>query len=244
MIPFTAYKPIAVGHRGWPAMYPANTLAGFKAAWQAGCAMVECDVRMSRDGVPVLAHDEYVVDIHGSSLSVAGTTAAELGALDLGAGQGVPTLQQLVDWAACGCAVMADFKVEGGGAEEKTAAILAALPSDKKLVPGASELSRELLRKADPNLPVSLSLGRERINDLAGDRFDELIAKLDTQAVTWQYHLLSANRVNALHVRGLTVYAWTVDDDVAIQHVAEMGVDGIISNRVDRLVLHLGLLPR
>ncbi len=236
--------PIAVGHRGYPALYPGNTLAGFQAAWQAGCAMVECDVRMSLDGVPVLAHDEHVVDIYGSSYSVVGTTAAELGALDLGAGQGVPTLQHLVDWAACGCAVMADFKVQGDGAEEKTASVLACLPPSHKLVPGASELSRRLLRQADPHLPVSLSLGREHRNELAGDGFEQLLATLDTDAVTWQYHVLSASRVSALRSRSITVYAWTVDDDAAIQHVAEMGVDGIISNRVDRLAQHLSLQPR
>ena len=56
---------------------------------------------------------------------------------------------------------------------------------------------------------------------------------------------MGGNRqVSGLRSRSLTVYAWTVDDDAAIQHVAEMGVDGIISNRVDQLAQRLGLQPR
>ncbi len=239
-----AHLPVSVGHRGWPALFPANTLAGFQSAWQAGCAMVECDVRIALDGVPVLAHDDYVIDRDGDRHSIPACTSAHLASLDLGAGQGVPTLQQLVDWASCGCAVMADFKIEGDGAETKTAEILSALPPGQKLVPGASAYSRKILRQVDPHLPISLSLGRERANELAGDGFDRLLESLDTDAVTWQFHLLSASRVDALQERGVVVYAWTVDDDAAIKHMIEIGVNGIISNRVDRLVSHLHLQPR
>lgn len=50
-------RPIFVGHRGYPAVYPENTLAGFKAALDAGAQAVECDIQFSRDGVPMVIHD-------------------------------------------------------------------------------------------------------------------------------------------------------------------------------------------
>ena len=85
---------------------------------------------------------------------------------------------------------------------------------------------------------------RRSINIKTGVGFQRMLATLDTDAVTLQYPLPSASRVIARHEEGVTAYAWTLVDDAAIQHVAEMGVDGINSNRVDRLVLHLGLQPR
>lgn len=46
-----------VGHRGDPRHAPENTLASLEMAWRHGRRAVECDVRASRDGVPVLCHD-------------------------------------------------------------------------------------------------------------------------------------------------------------------------------------------
>ena len=48
--------PAIVGHRGWPARFPDNTLAGFLAVTAVADA-VELDVRRSADGKLVLAHD-------------------------------------------------------------------------------------------------------------------------------------------------------------------------------------------
>lgn len=52
-----AQYPRIIGHRGYPAAYPENTLAGLVAAAEAGADGVELDVRMSADGVPIVIHD-------------------------------------------------------------------------------------------------------------------------------------------------------------------------------------------
>ncbi len=48
---------VLMAHRGWPARYPENSLAGVRAALDAGAAMVEVDVQLTADGVPVVLHD-------------------------------------------------------------------------------------------------------------------------------------------------------------------------------------------
>lgn len=47
-----------VAHRGWHKVHIENTLEAFHAAYEAGCHMVEFDVQLSRDGVPVVFHDD------------------------------------------------------------------------------------------------------------------------------------------------------------------------------------------
>lgn len=47
-----------VAHRGWHRFHVENTLEAFRAAYMAGCNMVEFDVQLSRDGVPVVFHDD------------------------------------------------------------------------------------------------------------------------------------------------------------------------------------------
>lgn len=75
---FVNTKPILVGHRGWPAAYPENTLAGFRAALEQGALAVECDIQFSSDGMPVVIHDPDLKRTAGKAGQVAAYTVAEL----------------------------------------------------------------------------------------------------------------------------------------------------------------------
>jgi glycerophosphoryl diester phosphodiesterase len=52
---------LIIGHRGAKGLAPENTKASFKAALDAGVDGIECDVRTSSDGIPVLIHDEAIL---------------------------------------------------------------------------------------------------------------------------------------------------------------------------------------
>jgi glycerophosphoryl diester phosphodiesterase len=73
-------SPLLIGHQGWPARYPGNTLAGFVAAL-AHVDGFELDVRRSKDGKLVLAHDPMI-----GPLVVADTPWSVLAEVDLGGG--------------------------------------------------------------------------------------------------------------------------------------------------------------
>lgn len=58
-----------VGHRGYAAQYPENTLPGFEAALTLGVDAIEMDIQLTRDGIPVVLHDfelERTTDGRGS----------------------------------------------------------------------------------------------------------------------------------------------------------------------------------
>ena len=225
-----------VGHRGAPRVFPANTMRSFQHAIELGCTMVECDVRRAADSILVLAHDPHVCAADGTVCDIAAHTSDRLAALDLGAGEGVPLLTELAAWAQGRCRLMADMKCEGDGVEALVAEALAPLSPADKIVPGAGSFSRELFRACDPALPLSFSLDGRDPNDLTDAQFQAYLDALTTDAVTWQYPLLTSERIAALHDRGLRVFAWTVDDADTMRRLAADGVDGIISNRADLLV--------
>ena len=207
-------------------------MRSFQRAVELGCAMVECDVRRALDGVLVLAHDGHVTDAKGRTYVIAEHAGEVLQRLDLGAGEGTPTLPELARWAQGRCAIMADMKCEGMGVEQAVAQALEALPVEAKIVPGAGEESRRVFRTCAPDLPLSLSMNAWEGNlRLAGGGFARLLSKIDTRAVTWEHPLLTAARIAALHAQGLHVYAWTVDDPQIMRRLIADGVDGIISNR-------------
>jgi glycerophosphoryl diester phosphodiesterase len=57
--------------------------------------------------------------------------------------------------------------------------------------------------------------------------------ELEVDGVSWEYPLINAERVAALHSKGARVFAWTVDDLDTMRRLLACGVDGITSNRSD-----------
>src|SRR5919199_4154952 len=74
-----------VGHRGAMGHCPENTLASFARALELGADWIECDVHLSRDGVPVVIHDETLDRTTSGHGPVHAHTLAELKRLDAGA---------------------------------------------------------------------------------------------------------------------------------------------------------------
>ena len=56
-MPLSANRPRLVAHRGFSERYPENTRIGLKAALQAGADAIEFDVQFSKDGIPMVIHD-------------------------------------------------------------------------------------------------------------------------------------------------------------------------------------------
>jgi glycerophosphoryl diester phosphodiesterase len=79
---------------------PENSLAAVQAAIDAGYG-IEIDLQLSRDGVPMVFHDETLDRLTGSTGWVKDHTAAELAAIPLlGGRDGIPTLRQVLDRVA------------------------------------------------------------------------------------------------------------------------------------------------
>lgn len=109
-LPAKPQLPLIIGHRGASAVAPENTLAAFERAFANGAHGIEFDVRLARDGVPVVIHDSNLKRTGGGARGIAQMTSAELARLDVGswfnrahpklardeyAQQTVPTLDQV-----------------------------------------------------------------------------------------------------------------------------------------------------
>src|SRR5262245_31578994 len=70
--------PVAIAHRGGAKLRPENTLLAFAHAMACGVDAIECDVRLSRDGEPVVIHDETLDRTTDRTGPVAALPADEL----------------------------------------------------------------------------------------------------------------------------------------------------------------------
>src|SRR5690606_18726941 len=101
-----------VAHRGDCARFPENSLAAFEHAIRAGADLLETDVRIAADGVPVCWHDPDLARVTGTATPIAGTTAAGLAAIALPGDARVHRLEEILAIARGRRPLMLDLKVD------------------------------------------------------------------------------------------------------------------------------------
>jgi glycerophosphoryl diester phosphodiesterase len=90
------YAPLVLGHRGYRARFPENTLRAFREALEAGADGIECDLQKGGDGSYVIIHDPGTGRVAGSDLAVGRAAVHELKMLDLGGGERIPLLVEML----------------------------------------------------------------------------------------------------------------------------------------------------
>lgn len=87
---------IIVAHRGLAEGMPENTLAAFRRSIERGVAIIELDLRISKDGQLVVIHDEMLDRTTNCLGSVAGMELAAIQACDAGGGERVPSFAEVL----------------------------------------------------------------------------------------------------------------------------------------------------
>jgi glycerophosphoryl diester phosphodiesterase len=88
---------LVLGHRGYRARFPENTLLAFRAALESGAGGIECDLQKSTDGRYVVIHDPTTERVSGEHRDVHTSTLQQLQGLDLGSGERIPALEEMLD---------------------------------------------------------------------------------------------------------------------------------------------------
>jgi len=230
--------PLAISHRACQGHAPENTLAGMLAALAFGVDAIEIDVQTSRDGVPVLVHDETVGRTTGGTGRVNDLTLAELRALDAGrgfdgrfAGERIPTLAEALETTRGRCLLVIEVKQRG--IEREVADVVRRLDAvaDSMVWSFHAEVVGAI-RVALPEVPAArLWAGRE------GDPAEVLGAtvRCGAQAVSVHHAAVSEALVRGARLRGLSVFTWTADTPEDQTRVAACGVAGVCTNYPDVL---------
>ena len=239
--------PLVVAHRGSSADYPENTLPAFEAAVREGADVVELDVRITADGVPVVLHDLEVASTTDGGGFVHTMTLAEVKRLDASARSGtevarseVPTLREAFEVLAGKVGLDLEIKNMPGEPafdwpkEAAAEAIVKLLDEfdahDRSLVSSFNWLSIERVRELDPRVETGF------LTVAAIDPGAALVyaASRGHRYVLPQVPaLLEAGEafVRRAHDQGIRVGTWTADDPELILRLFEMGTDAVATNR-------------
>lgn len=234
-------RPLNVGHRGTGpseagAPYAENTIPSLVAAGDEGATMVEIDVQLSADMVPVLMHDA-TVDVTTDGMGcVTELTLAELQMLDAGAGTAmegmgvtVPTLEEVL--AAVDLDLNVEIKNGGEGCamftdQEVATAILDVLANDPgERLQTVSSFEWGILdevRALDPDIyigAISVTSANAGVaSDSGFDALNLIEGSVDETAVT------------SVHDLGLELNTWTVNDPARLTELFDLDVDAIITD--------------
>ena len=222
-----------IGHRGIAGLEPENTLRSFRHAIELGVDYVECDIRLTADGWPVLMHDETVDRTTNGSGRVEQMAFADLRRLDAGAGERVPTLEEFLDCIKGRC--KAHVELKGDGCEETVLRYVdyKGMLDDVVLTSGQTQRLRRLRTL---NAKVA-------IEHIFGDPPPDAIQRakdVRAQRISVHYGHATPEYVEAAHAAALKVIAWPPNTEATMQAMIDLGVDFICTDRADILLRVLG----
>lgn len=227
--------PLVTFHRGDCTVAPENTLPAFRSAILKGGDRIELDVQMTSDGVVVVTHDSNLKRCTGKNAKVYDLTYAEVAQLDAGrwfssrfADTRIPTLEQVLQLCRGRIGLNVEIKPSAAtpALEAETVRLLRKYGFDSSNCVITSQ-SYETLHKVKalaPEYPTGyiLALGVGNYYDLP-----------DADFFSVETTFITSGMVNAVHLRGKTVSAWTIDREKVATHMLELGVDDLITDKPD-----------
>ncbi len=234
--------PPWIAHRGAGKLAPENTLAAFRVGAGFGFRAFECDVKLSADGVTLLLHDSTLERTTSGTGMAGALNWDELSRLDAGgwhsrsyAGEPIPSFAAIARYCIRnGHALDIEIKPTPG-MEAETGRIVAReaaqLWQGEACPPLLTSFRPEALnaaREAAPQLPRGLLL------DKLHDGWFEQARALDCSAVVTNYAVMDATVIAQLHGAGMRALCYTVNDPAEAQRLLALGIDGLVTDAVDR----------
>ncbi|MDO4572863.1 MAG: glycerophosphodiester phosphodiesterase [Clostridia bacterium] len=232
-----------IAHRGFSSRYPENTMPAFEKAAEIGADGAEFDVQLTKDGVPVIFHDESLKRITGCDALVSELRLEELRTFDVSGRfqaacgpQAVPTLE-----AYCRFAAGRDFWSvielktafnEYPGIEEKVIALVRAFGLEERVILSSfNHYSLLRSRAIAPELPHAI-LYECRIAEP-----QSYARALGMDYLHPYYKFLNDSELRKYEAAGIKTNPWTVDEEADMRYfLGQENVFAIMSNRPDLLM--------
>lgn len=252
---------LVIAHQGGDGLWPSNTLYAFEAAAALGADLLEMDIHASADGELVVIHDDTVDRTTDGSGAVAELTLAQLKALDAGyrwsperhgqsfpyrgLGIAIPTLDEILA-AFPDTPMVIEIKPDSEAVAARLCDTLRAAGRSELVMVGSFHPGAlTQFRGFCPEVATSASPPEARNAFIAtfarlGAVYTPPIEALQVPEYQGNLHVVTERFVRGAHASGIDVHVWTVNERSDMRRLIDLGVDGIITDRPDRVLLELG----
>lgn len=235
---FTA--PFAISHRGGALEHPENTLSAFKHSLELGYKVLETDLRVTRDGVLTIHHDETLQRSALRPDRIGATYWQELSTINVFGHHSILTLEQLINEIPSDVVLNLDPK--DYEVIDPLSKFLETRPEIlARLCIGSFSTDRlNQIRTRLPEIAMSLG-GREIVQLVLQSRFKALKSALKSKmsnqiaiqvpVKAYGIEIVRPQFVKFVHDLGMQVHVWVVDDPEEMHRLYDMGVDAIMTDR-------------
>lgn len=235
-----------IAHRGSSNKAPENTMSAFTLAYDEKADMIELDVLLTKDGVPIVVHDNRLKKLGYSHLVVTESTFNQLKEVDAGrwfspdfAGEKIPSLEQVLNWAKDRISLNIEIKKESvteksdGGIEQKVIDMVRDFDmTDQVLLSSFDFRAVDRCKKLDSTISTGLLYDKKQSG---GASPLELIEKMNADAfhcTFFQFYRLNAQQ---LLKQQIPVFIYTVNYTWMMKNLLKKGVNGLFTDKPELL---------
>ena len=239
--------PKVIGHRGVAAYAPENTLESIHMAADMGVEWVELDVKLTKDQVPILFHDETLERITGAQGIVAETNYDDLKQLEAGSWFGdsfsgitIPTLEEAVDvLIERNLGLNLEIKPCPGRERETAEAALDCLSQiwddhDRILISSFQHVSLEAALEMAQDWQRGLLLPEEW-----PENWHELSEYLKVTTLNINGNEVTREQIEDIMDLNKQILAYTINDPIRARELQSWGVDSFFSDEPDTILENL-----
>ncbi|MFD2171513.1 glycerophosphodiester phosphodiesterase [Tumebacillus lipolyticus] len=233
------HRVLNLAHRGASGYAPENTMAAFRLAKELQADGLELDVQITKDGVPVVIHDETLVRTTGAQGYVFQHTYEEICRLDAGGwfdakfqGEKIPRLEDVLRTHGD---LLLNLELKNSyfrmpGLEEKTIELIRAYGLEQRVIVSSFHHGS---MKAVHRLAKEIRTGL--LYDCVLEDVIHYARAIGASALHPYYATVTSELLATAQAAGLMVNVWTVDDLAQMRACVQAGVDAVITNFPDRL---------
>ncbi len=234
--------PLIIAHRGASAYEPENTLRAFQRAIEQGAQMIELDLHTTRDGQVVVIHDATLDHTTNLKGRVDQLTLAEIKRADAGQDERIPTLDEVLDLTTGKLRLYLEIKDPRAAAPTLQTIRARRCQGEMLLASFDLALMRQLGNEVR-DVELGVILGSESLNPVV--RYREAfpwraLRPINYQVLCMQVELCYGYLARRVKASGKRLYVWTADSEEQFARMIARKVDGIVTNRPDRLREFLG----
>lgn len=232
---------LVIAHRGASFSYPENTMIAFQKAYEMKADMIELDVQLSKEGVPVIYHDTQLESKTDGMGFVNSLTLKELQKLDAGSwfdrrfkGHRIPTLEEVLQWAKNKISINIEIKKEADdtgtkGEVERSVIELVRLAEMEKHVLISSFSYQSVLRIK--KLAPEISTGLLYDSKLSKKKPAELVKTYQADSFNCKWRELKGSWRKELQQKQIPVYIYTVNHPFWMKKLIRSGINGIFTDK-------------
>jgi glycerophosphoryl diester phosphodiesterase len=241
----TEKKISVIAHRGFSSVAPENTISAVKKALELGVDIIEIDVHLTKDSIPVLFHDNTLNRTSTGKGQISKYTFAELTSFDAGVkyskkyrGEKIPSLEEVIKLVNGQCKLLIEIKPNGSknkGIEKIVADLIKENRAyDWCIVQSFSTKVIKNTRAADPKIEVFKIFAAKLM--IFPVYFDSGITMASPRrfkladGININYKFVTSRLVKKIHKSGKKIFVWTVNDPEEMKQMINLEVDGVITN--------------